>query len=72
MLVNKNTSKKLIAELNIRYSNLHVELEGRQADNQDGIWTQDTLDRSLAIDNYRLRLAVADFKTIITEIGKLK
>ncbi len=72
MLVNKNTSKKLIAELNIRYSNLHVELEGRQVDNQDGIWTQDTLDRSLAIDDYRLRLAVADFKTILAEIGKLK
>ena len=37
-----------------------------------GNWTQNILDGYLAIDNYRLRLAVADFKTILTEISKLK
>ena len=78
MLVNKKTSKKLVLELNTRYSALLSELEGRQADERDrhdgakGRWTQGTLDKSLAVDSYKLRLALADFKTILAEIGRLK
>ena len=78
MLVNKNTSKKLSDELSIRFSNLIIELMGRQADERDqhdcgkGGWTQGTLDKSLAVDSYKLRLAVADFKTILAEIGRIK
>ena len=78
MLVNKKTSKKLVLELNTRYSAMLSELEGRQADEKDrhdgakGSWTQGTLDKSLVVDSYKLRLAIADFKTILAEIGRLK
>ena len=60
--------------------NLLRELEGRQADDRDkhdgvkgrGSWTQGTIDKSLVVDSYRLRLTLADFKTILAEIGRLK
>lgn len=78
MLVNKKTSEKLLEELRIRHANLHEVLAGRQADQRDahdgakGSWTQTTLEKSVAVDSYKLRLAVSDFKTILTEIGRLK
>lgn len=78
MLVNKKTSEKLIEELNSRHANLITVITGRQADERDqhdgakGSWTQTTLEKSVAVDSYKLRLAISDFKTILAEIGRLK
>ena len=78
MILNKNKSKQLLEELNTRHATLHEVLAGRQADERDqrdgakGSWTKETLDRCVAVDSYKLRLAVSDFKTILTEIGRLK
>ena len=79
MLINKKTSEKLLEELNVRHASLYAVLAGRQADERDQYdcargsnWTQNKLEKSVAVDSYKLRLAVADFKTILAEIGRLK
>ena len=71
-------SEKLLEELRSRHAVLQETLAGRQADQRDmhdgakGSWTKETLHRCVAVDSYKLRLAVADFKTILAEIGRLK
>ena len=78
MILNKKMSEKLLEELRARHDVLQETLAGRQADQRDqhdgakGIWTKATLEKSIAVDSYKLRLAVSDFKTILAEIGRLK
>lgn len=79
MLQYKSTIKSLRNELAARYSTLNGVLDGRQAVERDrsvglarGTWTEETLAKSIIISDSELRLAIADFKTILTEINKLK
>lgn len=79
MIASKVTSNKLVQELSDRYSVLVEVLKGRQAENKDcnhglkrGCYTEAKLERSVIIDAYKLRLAVADFNTILAEIKRLK
>lgn len=81
MLVHKNKHKKLMQELHVRYNELILALEGTQATESDkyhGLkntsrhWPIETLNNTYKIDDTQLRLTLADFKTILIEIGRLK
>lgn len=79
MLVDKDKHKFLMTELSIRCNNLIHILEGRNATREDsqhglsrGHWTEGRLANSKVVDRPKLQLAIADFKSILTEIAREK
>ncbi len=81
MLIHKDKQKELIKELHIRYNELICALEGEQATEDDryhGLtnatkrWPPAYLYSSYKIKDSSLRIALADFKTILSEIARLK
>jgi hypothetical protein len=79
MLITHKKAGELSDELIRRYSELQRQLNGRPCTVGDskhglarGYWAPDTLSYSRIISDTSLRLAIADFKSILTEIGRLK
>jgi len=80
MLIRKTKKDIYLNDLDERYKSLRAILDGRQAEQSDEkhgrkpfeTWNQRALENGSIIDTYKLRIAVADFKTILAEIGKLK
>ena len=73
MIIYKSKKNELIKELNIRYSILLHELEGRQARPEDSARiTNEILSNCVLIREDKLRLSLLDFNTILSEIKRLK
>lgn len=75
MIVTNEKAERLITELNNRYEELVTALRGRPLKNKfegakRGCWSYP--DSLRVVDETARNLAVADFKSILTEIGKLK
>ncbi len=79
MLIPNIRKEELLIELGDRYYTLSTILKGRPAretDKNHGLksgksyYSMESLARSSIIEESKLRLALADFKSILTEIGR--
>ena len=74
-VINKDTKKRLTAELHTRFNNLCYQLEGRELKSstegcKKGCWRHP--ETMCSLDSMKLRLATEDFNTILKELRKIK
>ena len=74
MLIHNSKADELLKEYRSRHSALIAAFAGRECKPSDNTayYSSDTLSRCRIINEMDLRLALADFKTILTEIGRMK
>lgn len=75
MIIQNCRAEELVTELKIRYENLMTVLVGRPLKSKfegvkHGCWSYP--DKLRVVDETKRNLAIADFKSILAEIGRLR
>jgi hypothetical protein len=71
-VVSKQIRKKLTDELNDRIAKLREILQGKELEETTVSVRYSHPENYVYIDLINLRLAISDFKSILTELGKIK